>query len=98
MGRIGTMILTVILFVIGIVIVFLNPADPMAISFGMFLVAVSVLSVAIQIYFPATPSAPVELKIVERKIKPGPRLKPNRKTRKSAKKAKKKRKRRKSTK
>ena len=68
MNKAGTLILTVILFTLGIVIVFLNPIDPMAISFGMFLVAVSVLSVAIQIYFPATPSSPVELRVVERRV------------------------------
>ena len=84
------MILTVILFTLGIAIVFLNPADPMAISFGMFLVAVSVLSVAIQIYFPATPASPVELKVVERRAAPKPRVMSKRRPRKSAKKAKKK--------
>jgi uncharacterized oligopeptide transporter (OPT) family protein len=94
MNKAGTLILTVILFTVGIVIVFLNPIDPMAISFGMFLVAVSVLSVAIQIYFPATSSSPVELKVVERRVESKPRLKPKRKPRKSAKKAKKTRKKR----
>jgi hypothetical protein len=89
MNKAGTLILTVLLFTIGIVIVFLNPVDPMAISFGMFLVAVSVLSVAIQIYFPATPSSPVELRVVERVAKPKPRVSPKRKPRKRAKKARK---------
>jgi uncharacterized oligopeptide transporter (OPT) family protein len=102
MGRIGTMVLTVILFVIGIIVVFLNPVDPMAISFGMFLVAVSVLSVAIQIYFPATPPSPVELRVVKRRATPKPRVmskrKRKRKPKKRAKKAKRKKKRRKSAK
>jgi hypothetical protein len=98
MNKVGTLILTVLLFTIGIVIVFLNPADPMAISFGMFLVAVSVLSVAIQIYFPATPTRPVELRVVERVAEPKPRVMPKRKPKKRAKKAKRKKKRRKSAK
>jgi len=91
MKRIGTMILTVVLFILGIIIVFLNPINPVAISFGMFLVAVSVLNIAVQIYFPATPSSPVELRVVERRVKP----KPVRKPKKSIKKAKKRRKKRK---
>ena len=89
MKRIGTMILTVILFILGIIIVFLNPINPVAISFGMFLVAVSVLNIAVQIYFPAAPSSPVELKVVKR-VKP----KPVRKVKKRVKKAKKRRKKR----
>ena len=89
MKRIGTMILTVILFILGIIIVFLNPINPVAISFGMFLVAVSILSVAIQIYFPATPSRPVELRVVERREKP--RVVPK-KTKRRVKKARKSRK------
>ncbi|MFH1474045.1 MAG: hypothetical protein ABIE55_04110 [Candidatus Aenigmatarchaeota archaeon] len=86
--NIGTLILTIILFAIGIVIVFLNPLSPVAISFGMFLVAVSILSVAIQIYFPATPSRPVELRVVERRVKPKPRRKPVRKAKRTVKKTK----------
>jgi membrane-bound ClpP family serine protease len=87
MKRIGTMILTVILFILGIIIVFLNPINPVAISFGMFLVAVAVLNIAVQIYFPAVPSSPVELRVVERRVKP------KSKSKKRVKKAKKKRKR-----
>ncbi len=92
--NIGTMILTVILFAIGIVIVFLNPLSPVAISFGMFLVAVSILSVAIQVYFPATPLKPVELRVVKSRVRPKPRRKPARKAKKRVKKAKKTRKKR----
>lgn len=90
MKRIGTMILTVILFILGIIIVFLNPINPVAISFGMFLVAVSVLNIAVQIYFPATPSSPVELRVVKR-VKPKPKRKPKKRVKKRKKKKKKRR-------
>jgi len=76
------------------VIVLLNPLNAVAISFGMFLVAVSILSVAIQIYFPATSASPVELRVVERRERPKPRVIPKKKTRKRVKKAGKRRKKR----
>lgn len=69
-----TMILTVILFVIGIALVVMNPLNALAITFGMFLVAVSILNVAIQVYFPSQPLSTVELRVVqpEKKAKKKP--------------------------
>lgn len=54
-----------ILLVLGALIVFTNPWDPTAIIVGMFLVSVSILNLAIQIYFPPLPEQSVELKVVE---------------------------------
>ena len=67
MKRAITIVLTLILFVLGILMVFARPWDATAISLGMFLVAVSVLNIAVQIYFPQpqVPKSPVRLKVVE---------------------------------
>jgi hypothetical protein len=65
MHKIVTLVLTFILFIVGVLIVFSNPLDPAAISIGMFLVAISILNIAIQIYFPAMPERQVELRVVE---------------------------------
>ena len=67
MNRAITMVLTLILFVLGIIIVFARPWNATAISIGMFLVAVSVLNIAIQIYFPP-PRGPVQLRVIERPV------------------------------
>jgi len=69
MKRIFTIILTFIVLVLGALIVFTNPADPAAIIVGMFFVSVSILNLAIQIYFPPSPEQPVELKVVEEPMK-----------------------------
>jgi hypothetical protein len=68
MNKVVNVILTMILLVLGALIVFTNPIDPLAIIVGMFLVSVSILILAIQIYFPPTMEEPVELKIVEEPI------------------------------
>lgn len=67
MKKAVTMVLTLILFVLGILMVFARPWDATAISLGMFLIAISVLNIAIQIYFPQpqVPKSPVRLKVVE---------------------------------
>ena len=65
MKRIVTSILTLIVLVLGALIVFTNPINPSAIIFGMFLVSVSILVLAVQIYFPPTVEQPVELKVLE---------------------------------
>jgi len=61
------MVLTLILFVLGVLMVFARPLDTTAISLGMFLVAISVLNLAVQIYFPPQQisKSPVRLKVVE---------------------------------
>lgn len=79
-----TLVLTVILFILGIITVMFNPLNPLAISFGMFLIAVSILNVAVQIYFPQQPRGTVELKVVNVKTveKPKKRVKRSRKKKK----------------
>jgi NADH:ubiquinone oxidoreductase subunit K len=79
-----TLVLTVILFIIGVITVFFNPMNPLAISFGMFLVAVAILNVAVQIYFPQQPQGTVELKVVKVKTaeKPKKRVRKSRKRKK----------------
>lgn len=69
MKRILTFALTLIVLILGAVIVFTNPLDPLAIIFGMFLISVAILNLAIQIYFPPAPEQTVELKVVEEPTK-----------------------------
>lgn len=64
-----SMLLSAILFVIGLYLVVTSPLDAMMITLGLFLVAVSILNIAIQIYFPSNPKETVELKIVVPKKK-----------------------------
>lgn len=65
MKRIATMILTLIVLTLGALIIFSNPADPTAITVGMFFVSVAILNLAVQIYFPQSTEEPVELRVVE---------------------------------
>ena len=69
MKRILTFALTLIVLVIGALIVFTSPLDPLAIIFGMFLVSAAILNLAVQIYFPPVPEQTVELKVVEEPVK-----------------------------
>ena len=95
--------MSIIVFALGIMIVFLNPLSPLAISLGMFLVAVAILSVAIQVFFPAEQPRPVELRVVakstvRKRVRPKPKkkakkVKRSRKKTKKARKTKRKRKR-----
>ena len=85
MKNVLTLALTLVLFLVGVAIVFLNPLDALAISFGMFLVAVSILNIAVQIYFPMQPKQTVELKVMPAKeaSKPKKRAKKASKKRRS---------------
>ena len=67
------MALTLVLFFVGIATVFFNPLNPLAISFGMFLVAISILNIAVQIYFPMQPKETVELKVIKVKTTQKPK-------------------------
>lgn len=58
------MVLTFILLIIGVMTVYSFPLNSLAISMGMFLLAVSILSFALHIYFPPTPKH-VVLRVVE---------------------------------
>ena len=79
-----SLVLTVVLFIIGIITVALSPLNPLAITFGMLLIAVSILNFAVQIYFPQQPRGTVELKVVNVKTveKPKKRVKRSRKKKK----------------
>jgi len=86
-----SLILTPILFIIGIIIVYFATLslDPTIISIGMLFIAVAILNTAVQIIlFPTKPKR-VELRVVETKETP---IKPKRR-KKSKKKSKKRRKR-----
>ena len=74
MKMILTMVLTIILFIMGIIMVLFNPTNPMAISLGMFLVAVSILNVTVQLYFPQQPEGTAILKVVQPTEKPKKRV------------------------
>jgi len=69
MKRILTFALTLIVLILGAVIIFTNPLDPLAIIFGMFLISVAILNLAVQIYFPPASEQTVELKVVEEPTK-----------------------------
>lgn len=59
-------IISVILFVLGVILIILDPLSPVMISTGMFLIAIAILSVALQIYYPEKPKH-VELRVIETK-------------------------------
>jgi len=83
MKRILTFALTLIVLALGAIIVFTNPLNLLAIIFGMFLISVAILNLAVQIYFPPTPEQTVELKVVEEPVKMPERVeKPKKKPRK----------------
>jgi hypothetical protein len=65
MNRIVTLALTLIALVVGALMIFANPLDPSAIIIGMFIISVSILNLAVQIYFPPSPQQEVELQVVE---------------------------------
>jgi len=65
MNRIVTLTLTLIALVVGALMIFANPLDPSAIIIGMFIISVSILNLAVQIYFPPSPQQEVELQVVE---------------------------------
>jgi hypothetical protein len=64
MNRAFTMLLNLILLVLGAVIVYSFPLNPLAIAIGMLFLAVSILSIALQVYFPPQPKH-VVLRVVE---------------------------------
>jgi len=77
-------IISVILFVLGVILIILDPSSPVMISTGMFLIAIAILSATLQIYYPEKPKH-VELRVIETKRvykpkKKRPRKKPKKKT------------------
>jgi uncharacterized protein (DUF58 family) len=87
MKRMITFVLTLIVLILGALIVFTNPLDPLAIIFGMFLVSAAILNLSIQIYFPPSPEQTVELKVVEEPVKASENVEKSRKIVKKRKKS-----------
>jgi hypothetical protein len=63
MGSTFNWILILVLFIVGVVIIYTNPSSPMIISLGMLFIAVAIIDGAVQVYFPRKPKE-VELKVV----------------------------------
>jgi len=81
------MLLNLILLLLGAVIVYSFPLNPLAISIGMLFLAVGILSIALQVYFPPRPKH-VVLRVVE-SPKPLKKTVKRKKTKKTVKKARK---------
>ena len=73
MNRLMLVILNLILITVGFFIVYASPLSALAITFGMLLIAASIISFAILIYFPPVPTGYVKLKVIEESPK-APRL------------------------
>jgi hypothetical protein len=69
MNRLGITILSFILLIIGFSMIVCSPDNSFAISLGMLLIAISILSIAILIYFPPT-ERHVRLRVIAPKIPP----------------------------
>ena len=64
MNKSVSLVLSIILFLIGLTLVVSNPGNSAYITFGMFLVAISLLSALIPAYFPKKIEH-VRLKLIE---------------------------------
>ena len=64
MNRLGITILSFILLIIGFSMIVCSPDNSFTIYLGMLLIAISILSIAILIYFPPT-ERHVRLKVIE---------------------------------
>lgn len=107
MKRLAIVILNLVLIVIGFAIVYSTPWSALAITLGMLLIAISIISFAVLIYFPPPKQEYVKLKVMEetpkvprtplRPVKPKKipkkKKKPKRPKKKTRKKAKKRRRR-----
>ena len=80
MNKAISLILTLVLFIVGIVIVYFATLslNPTIISIGMLFIAVAILNTAVQILFPKKPKR-IELRVVETPTKPKKRAKKRRK-------------------
>lgn len=58
------MVLNLILILVGAITVYSFPLNPFAITVGMFFLAIAILSIALQVYFPPRPKQ-VILKVEE---------------------------------
>ncbi|MFH1229359.1 MAG: hypothetical protein V1678_02960 [Candidatus Aenigmatarchaeota archaeon] len=65
MHRALTLALTMVVLILGVLVIMVNPMEPSAIIFGMFMISVSILMISVQVYFPPVPEQTVELKVVE---------------------------------
>ena len=91
MNRLVIAILNLILIIVGFFIIYSGPWSALAITLGMLLIAVSIISFAFLIYFPPAMPRYVKLRVVEEMPKPTRHI--VRKTRKKPKKASRKKKR-----
>ena len=92
MKRLTIVIFNLILIIAGFLTIYSNPISALAIILGMLLIAISMISFAVLIYFPPKIGY-VNLKIVEEAPKTAPRINPRpkrkRKLQKKAKRSKK---------
>ena len=94
MKRLSIVILNLVLIIVGFIIVYSNPLSALAITLGMFFIAISIISFSILIYFPPPQPNYVKLKVIEEgpktpktplKTKAKRRPKPKKKTKKKKK-------------
>jgi hypothetical protein len=65
MNRLAIVVLNLILIIIGFLIVYSSPLSALAITLGMFFIAISIISFAILIYFPPSQPGYVKLRVIE---------------------------------
>lgn len=65
MKRLSIVVLNLILIIIGFLIVYSSPISALAITFGMLLISISIISFAVLIYFPPSQPQYVKLNVVE---------------------------------
>jgi hypothetical protein len=65
MHRALTLALTMVVLILGALVIVVNPMQPTAIVFGMFMISMAILMISIQVYFPPMSDQTVELKVVE---------------------------------
>lgn len=89
MKRLAISILNLILIVIGFVIIYSDPLSALAITIGMLLISISMISFAMLIYFPPPSPEYVKLKVIEETSKtpktPLKTMKPKKKAKKKKK-------------
>jgi len=95
MKRLAIVILNLVLLIVGFITIYSIPWSVLAITLGMLLISVSIISFAVLIYFPPPKQEYVKLKVMEegpktpktplKTIKPKKKPKKKKKTKKKAK-------------
>ena len=89
MKRLAITILNLILIIVGFAIIYSSPLSALAITLGMLLIAISIISFAVLVYFPPPSPEYVKLKVIEETpkapLKPKKTIKKKRKPKKKAK-------------